>query len=106
MNYYIFKTLRRLLGKIGIEADALGRGVAASPLGLHFLHKELLHLHAHHWLPLCDQPWHGLPNLLSIPCLDSRLFLVARGRRTQSQNIRLCFNSTDGVASHSITLRR
>src|ERR1700730_1054632 len=85
MNYYIFKTLRLLLGKIGIETDALGRGVAASPFGLHLLHKKPLNLHADHWLPLGDQWWHGLPNLLSIPCLDDHLFPVAKGRWTQSQ---------------------
>jgi hypothetical protein len=55
MHHYIFKTLRRLLREIGIEADGLRRGVAASPLGLHFLDEEFLHLHAYHWLPLCDQ---------------------------------------------------
>src|ERR1700730_18034544 len=85
MHYYILKTLWRLLGEICIETDALRCGIAASPLGLHFLHQELLHRHAYHWLPLCDQRWHSLSILFSMPCLHYRLFLVVASSGAHSQ---------------------
>jgi len=55
MNHDIFQTFTWLLGQFRIETDAFGVTVATSPLGLHALYEEPLHLHTHDRLPFRDQ---------------------------------------------------
>ena len=46
VNQDVFETLLWLLGKLGIQADIVCRGIAASPSCLHALYEYVLHFHA------------------------------------------------------------
>jgi len=56
----VLQALRRFFGKLGIEPDIAGNRVAATPLGLHSLHKKPVYFHTQQRLPLGDQGWHGV----------------------------------------------
>src|SRR5665811_2563171 len=85
VNQDVFQTLYRLLGQLGVQADCARRMVAAPPLRLHPLDEEPLHAHAQLTLPSTKQRRYSLLQLLSIPLLDKRPFLVLRRLRSHLQ---------------------
>lgn len=75
MNNDVFKALARLFGKVAVEADTAGAGIATAPFGLHALHVDFFHLHAHDLFPVGNQGDGGVAHLFTIPGGDDRLLL-------------------------------
>ena len=106
MDNDVFQALWRLLGQFGVEPDVAGTGVAASPFGLHPLHEEPLHLTPISGSHLAIK---GGTAFLSCsryhPSTNACLRFSSVPGRTRS-SIRLCFNSTDGGWSLSMTVEQ
>ena len=79
VNQDVLEALWGLLGQLGVEADRVGRGVAAPPFSLHPTDEEALHLDSQSRLPSRQQWPHSPSNLLSIPRLDKSPPLVHTG---------------------------
>lgn len=54
MHHDVFQALDWLLGKVGVQTDARGSGVATSPFRFHLLYEEAGHLHTYEPFPFCD----------------------------------------------------
>ena len=91
----VLQALAGLTRQLAVEADGLPRGAAASPLGLHSLNEEPLHLHSDDWLPFCDQPGNSLLEAFAIPLLDDLSTTLKRCSLSMMQNhlLRLEFDS-------------
>lgn len=88
MDDNVFKTLWRLLAKLGVQADGSPARRTTPPTRLHPSNNDLVDLDAKKWFPLGYEGHYSMIDLLTIPSRDnclpffhhgSRAFFVYRG---------------------------